>query len=247
MLWIGRGKRFAAMDAFIVSWLTKRAVSRSTHACKIARHRGSNISSRQIQSLPISFWSTRTLRFVLLLQSLQTSFFFPRRFLLRLRDDPHREVRLRVASHVEGEELVPMMSDPDYYVRKVVAQRIGLTLLKNMIDDPDPEVRRVVAVRIGVEWLPELIDDPDTTVTLAVAARLSPSQLLPLRFHPDFRVRYEAAGRVPLGALAAMQQDEDPMVRERVQERIAERYTSSSTGEHLLIQMNPIGREGRRS
>src|ERR1035438_3894809 len=72
----------------------------------------------------------------------------PRRFLLRLRDDPHREVRIRIASHLEGEELMPMMSDPDYFVRQIVAQRIGVPQLRHMIDDPDPEVSRSVAQRI---------------------------------------------------------------------------------------------------
>jgi hypothetical protein len=170
----------------------------------------------------------------------------PHRFLLRLREDPHREVRVRVASHIEGEDLVPMMSDPDYYVRQVVAQRIGVPLLKKMMDDPDPEVRRVVAQRIAVEWLPELIDDPDSTVTLAVAERLTPTQLLPLRFHSDFRVRYEAAGRVPISALAAMQEDEDPLVRERVLERLAQRHANTA-GKHLVIEMSPAKWEGRRS
>ncbi len=169
----------------------------------------------------------------------------PRRFLLRLRSDPHREVRVRVASHIEGEELVPMMADPDYYVRHVVARRIGVPSLKHMIDDPDPEVRRVVAQRITAEWLPELIDDPSGAVVLAVAERLTPTQLLPLRFHADFRVRYEAAGRVPLSALAAMQGDEDPMVRERVFERLAHR-NSATPGEHMVIEMSTDKREGRR-
>jgi hypothetical protein len=97
-----------------------------------------------------------------------------------------------------------------------------------------------------VEWLPELIDDPDAKVVLAVAERLTPTQLLPLRFHPDFRVRYEAAGRVPASAVAAMQDDEDPMVCERVQERLATAH-SDIAGEHLVIEMHPVGREGRRS
>ena len=170
----------------------------------------------------------------------------PRRFLLRLREDPHREVRVRVASHIEGEELVPMMSDPDYFVRQVVAQRIGVPLLKRMIDDPDPAVRRVVAQRIAVEWLPELIDDPDASVSLAVAERLTPTQLLPLRFHSDFRVRYEAAGRVPISALAAMREDEDPMVLEQVLERLAQRR-ATTPGEHVVIEMSAGKQEGRRS
>ncbi len=169
----------------------------------------------------------------------------PRRFLLRLRMDPHREVRVRVASHIEGEDLLPMMADPDYYVRYVVAERIGVPSLKHMIDDPDPEVRRVVAQRIAAEWLPELIDDPDGAVALAVAERLTPTQLLPLRSHPDFRVRYEAAGRVPLSALAKMQKDEDPVVRELVLDRLS-KQPAATAGEHLLIEMNPAMREGSR-
>jgi HEAT repeat protein len=152
----------------------------------------------------------------------------PRRFLLRLRDDHHREVRIRVASHLEGDELAPMMADPDYYVRQVVARRIGASHLAKMIDDPDPEVRRVVAERIPAEWLPELVNDSDVSVCLAAAERLSPAQLLPLRFHPHFRVRYEVAGRLPEDALDAMRHDDDPLVRERIQERIALKHDSNS-------------------
>src|ERR1035441_7073260 len=114
-----------------------------------------------------------------------------------------------------------------------------------MIDDPDPEVRCVVAERIASEWLPELIDDPDAAVVLAAARRLTPSQLLPLRFHLDFRVRYEAAGRVPVSAVAAMQDDEDPVVRECVLERLAQSFAAKAN-ELLVIEMSPVTREGRR-
>jgi HEAT repeat protein len=169
----------------------------------------------------------------------------PRRFLLRLRNDPHREVRIRIASHLEGEELMPMMSDPDYFVRQVVAQRIGAQQLKHMIDDPDPEVRRVVAQRIFAEWLPELVNDPDASVCLAVAERLTPTQLLPLRFHSDIRVRYEAAGHVPISALEAMRKDVDPLVRERVEERLIE-AKSLLEGGHAVLQMKSTNREEKR-
>lgn len=47
------------------------------------------------------------------------AFRLPNRFRLRLRNDPHREVRIRVAAHLEGDDLLPMMSDPDYYVRRL--------------------------------------------------------------------------------------------------------------------------------
>jgi hypothetical protein len=170
----------------------------------------------------------------------------PRRFLLRLRNDPNREVRIRVASHLEGEELAPMMSDPDYFVRQIVAQRIGAPQLKHMIDDPDPEVRRVVAQRISAEWLPDLVDDPDASVCLAVAQRLTPAQLLPLRFHDDIRVRYEAAGRVAVSALEVMRKDADPLVRERVEERLIEAKSLAEDG-HAVLQMKSTNRgEGRR-
>ena len=36
----------------------------------------------------------------------------PKRYVLRLRTDPHREVRIRVVSLLEDAELIPMMSDP---------------------------------------------------------------------------------------------------------------------------------------
>lgn len=169
----------------------------------------------------------------------------PRRFLLRLRDDPHRENRIRVASHLEGEELTPMMSDPDYFVRQVVAQRIEAPQLKHMIDDPDPAVRRVVAQRISAEWLPELVDDPDASVCLAVAERLTSTQLLPLRFHSDIRVRYEAAGRVPFSALEVMRKDTDPLVRERVEERRME-VRNQLEEVHAVLQMKSSNRDERR-
>jgi hypothetical protein len=170
----------------------------------------------------------------------------PRRFLLRLRDDPHREIRVRVASHLVGEELAPMISDPDYFVRQIVAQRIEVPQLKFMIDDPDPEVRRVVAQRISAEWLVELVSDPDASVCLAVAERLTPAQLLPLRFHSDIRVRYEAAGRVPISALNAMRKDTDPLVRERVEERLIESMSLVEDG-HVVLQMKSVNQmEGGR-
>jgi hypothetical protein len=137
-----------------------------------------------------------------------------------------------------------MMSDPDYFVRQIVARRIGIPQLKNMIDDPDPEVRRVVAQRIAPEWLVELIDDPDASVCLTLAERLAPAQLLPLRFHPALRVRYEVAGRVPVNALDAMRADADPLVRERVEERLLAH--DAGDGEHMVIEMNLSHRESKR-
>jgi hypothetical protein len=169
----------------------------------------------------------------------------PHRFMVRLRNDPHREVRIRIASQLEGEELIPMMSDPDYYVRQVVARRIAVAQLRNMIDDPDPEVRREVAKRIAPEWLSKLVDDPDAGVCLAVTQRLDPAHLLPLRTHADFRVRYEVAGLLPLRALDVMRKDPDPLVRERVEERIADARKESDP-EHLANEKRILQWDGRK-
>ncbi len=48
----------------------------------------------------------------------------PHRYLLDLRNDPHREVRIRVATLLDIQDLTPMIGDEDYYVRIVVARRI---------------------------------------------------------------------------------------------------------------------------
>jgi hypothetical protein len=69
-------------------------------------------------------------------------------------------------------------------------------------------------------------------------------QLLPLRFHPALRVRYEVAGRIPLSALEEMRGDADPLVRERVEERLLAH--GAGDGEHTLIEMNLSHRERKR-
>ena len=71
------------------------------------------------------------------------------------------------------------------------------------------------------------------------------AQLLPLRFHPDIRVRHEAAGRVPVSALDAMRKDADPLVRERVEERLIKARNLPEDG-HAVLQMKSTSREGRR-
>jgi hypothetical protein len=89
------------------------------------------------------------------------------------------------------------------------------------------------------------VDDSDPAVCLAVAERLTPTQLLPLRFHPDIRVRYEAAGRVPVSALDVMRKDADPLVRERVEERLVE-ARNLLEGTHTVVQMKLSNHEERR-
>ena len=90
-----------------------------------------------------------------------------------------------------------------------------------------------------------MVDDPDASVCLAVAERLTPTQLLPLRFHPDIRVRHEAAGRVPVSALDAMRKDADPLVRERVEERLIEARNLPEDG-HAVLQMKSANLDKRR-
>ena len=89
-----------------------------------------------------------------------------------------------------------------------------------------------------------MVDDPDASVCLAVAERLTPTQLLRLRFHPDIRVRHEAAGRVPVSALDAMRKDADPLVRERVEERLIEARNPLEEG-RAVLQMKSTNREER--
>lgn len=168
----------------------------------------------------------------------------PRRFLLRLREDPDREVRIRVAARLDGADLVLMLADSDYYVRQTVARRITPSLLSLMMHDPDAEVRRVVAARIDAEWLMPMAADMDAGVRLVIAERLAPNQLAWLAADPDWRVRYEVAGRVDAAPLAALSDDPDPMVRERVRERLFEAATTTNTGQPGVPP--PVGGDGIR-
>lgn len=147
----------------------------------------------------------------------------PKRFSLRLRNDAHREVRIRVATLLEAEELMPMMADRDYYVRLVVARRVAPALLGRLMKDEEAEVRRVVARRIPYDWLLGMADDGDPAVRLEVAMRLSPNSLAVLRRDPDWRVRYEVASRIAAGELAGLTEDEDSMVKEVARARVAVR------------------------
>ena len=144
----------------------------------------------------------------------------PVRYLLRLRDDASREVRIRVAMRLDSTDLIPMMNDADYYVRKSVALRVAPYLLPFLTQDAEPEVRCVVAQRIDAEWLMPMSGDADASVRLTVAERLAPHQLAWLKHDPDWRVRYEAVGRLGLEYLMDMHDDTDPMVRERVAQRL---------------------------
>jgi hypothetical protein len=145
----------------------------------------------------------------------------PLRYQLALRNDPHREVRIRIATLLQGADLLPMMKDQDYYVRIVVARKIDPSLLIMMIDDPEAEVRRIVAQRIDPQWLGRICQDSLADVRLEAAQRMSPQQLLGLKADPDWRVRYYIATRLSVDEIGQMINDADPLVAETARERIA--------------------------
>ncbi|WFT97179.1 4Fe4S-binding leucine-rich repeat protein [Bradyrhizobium barranii] len=145
----------------------------------------------------------------------------PRHYVLQLRKHPHPELRKRVASLLDGEELMPMASDEYYYVRLVVASRIEPMLLRRMVDDDEALVRRVVAQRIPNEWLLSMIDDREASVRLEIARRL-PMQLVSLLLHdPDWRIRLEVASRAPAAQIYSLVNDPYSLVREVASSRIA--------------------------
>lgn len=170
----------------------------------------------------------------------------PRRYLLLLRSDPHREVRIRVASLLGENALVTMMRDADYYVRLVVSRRIPIAMLPAMMADEEAEVRRVVARRIGGDAVLHMAADPDPEVRLAVAQR-SPPQVL-ARFHrdPNWRVRYEAASRVSPDVLTQMLDDPDDIARDFVRTRLEEQESIELQGNVVRLERrfnrHPSGR-----
>jgi hypothetical protein len=143
----------------------------------------------------------------------------PKRLTLRLRNDVHREVRIRIASVLDDAELMPMLDDPDYYVRLVIARRLAPSLLARLIEDQEAEVRRVVAQRIPRDWLLRMASDRDAGVRLEIAQRLAPDLLARLRYDPDWRVRYEVASRVAVGDIAELADDSDDFVQEMARSR----------------------------
>lgn len=146
----------------------------------------------------------------------------PMRYKKMLRNDPHREVRIRVAGHLDDADLVPMMHDSDYYVRLVVARRISPALLGAMIRDEEREVRRVVASRILLNMLGAMTHDPDPTVRLCIADRMSGETIVSMRDDPDWRVRYKVADlTTDVDALHFLARDEDPLVREMASGRLS--------------------------
>ncbi|WP_457796166.1 4Fe4S-binding leucine-rich repeat protein [Methylocystis sp. S23] len=143
----------------------------------------------------------------------------PRRYILRLRNDPHREVRIRIAGRLEGPDLLPMMKDEDYAVRQAVAKKLSPDLLVLMINDADAGVRRIVASRIERAALMRLSKDSDPVVRLEAAKRLAPADLKALIKDADWRIRYEVAQRADVEVVGPLVADEDPLVRECARDR----------------------------
>ncbi len=156
----------------------------------------------------------------------------PYRYLLRSRDDPHREVRIRVAAQMEPADLTSMIHDPDYYVRLVIARRLDPGLLPRMIDDPETQVRIILAQRIGGTFLPRLAGDRDPSVRLEAVRRLPAALLAMLPREPHWPVRYEIASRIDVGLLAPFAEDPDPLVRE-----IASRRRGASRADEMLQEV----------
>ena len=138
----------------------------------------------------------------------------PKKHILELRHDQHREVRIRIVSLLEDADLVPMLQDPDYYVRLVIARRLAPNLLEWMMHDEEAEVRRTVAQRLPDEWLMRMASDPEARVRLEVARRLEGERLERMRHDPDWRVRYEVASRIDPGQIGELVGDRDELVRE---------------------------------
>src|SRR6266581_1792532 len=143
----------------------------------------------------------------------------PKRLVLRLRTDVHREVRIRIVSLLDDAELMPMMADADYYVRLVVARRVAPSLLASMIDDEEAEVRRVVAQRIPRDRLLRMTTDLDAGVRLEIAQRLTTDLLSRPRDDPVWRVRYEVASRIAVGEIAELAFDSDGLVQDMARSR----------------------------
>lgn len=141
----------------------------------------------------------------------------------RLREDPHREVRIRVAMRLEGSELLVMKDDADYYVRKLVARRLPEAMLPRVMHDREWEVRLEVAKRLSMPLLLTMCDDCEVAVRRLVAQRL-PQALLPrLADDAAWEVRWEVAQRADR-ALAARMADKDVEgeVRAEAQLRLAQ-------------------------
>ena len=142
------------------------------------------------------------------------------RLFLKLKNDPHREVRIRVAQRIGPDELGSMIRDPDYFVRQTVAQRLPEGLLVMMSQDTDPEVRKVVASRVSGEVLFSLAHDHDVSVRISAINRLPLERLPVFLKDPDWQIRYHVALRIDPTFLRVLSEDPEAIIREVASNRL---------------------------
>jgi len=163
---------------------------------------------------------------------LQLALRLPQRTLVSLREDVHREVRIRVAHRLDLPALPSMQNDPDYYVRQIVARRLPVPLLPSMMGDEQGDVRQEVAQRIEMPALLRMASDKDAGVRRIVAQRLPAGLLGCLAHDPDLMVRWEVAQRATPTLLTVMLKDLDDDIRAVARQRLMPDDMTTTTGEH---------------
>jgi hypothetical protein len=151
---------------------------------------------------------------------LQVVLRLPQRQLMRMRDDPHREVRIRVAQCLAVDQLASMLRDEDYHVRATVARRLPEALLPLLTADPDLMVRREVARRVRMPALWRMARDPEAEVRRILAQRLPAALLEVFVDDADLLVRWEAAARADGTLLARFADDPEAEIRERARAQL---------------------------
>ncbi|HSD36047.1 MAG TPA: 4Fe4S-binding leucine-rich repeat protein [Rhodocyclaceae bacterium] len=151
---------------------------------------------------------------------------------VRLRSDPHREVRIRVAMRLEGRELLAMKDDEDYYVRKLVARRVPEAMLPRLMNDREWEVRLEVARRLPMPQLLSLCEDREIAVRRHVAQRLPPALLTRMAGDPAWEVRWEVAQRADHALATQMaSNDAEEEVRREARERLEQGFGQMSSAQ----------------
>jgi hypothetical protein len=151
---------------------------------------------------------------------LQLALRLPQRALMSLREDVHREVRIRVAYRLDLPALPTMQHDPDYYVRQIVARRLPVALLPSMMGDSQSDVRQEVAQRVDMPALLRMAKDEAVEVRRIVAQRLPAPLLNCLAHDPELLVRWEVAQRANTSLLTVMLKDFDDDIRTVARQRL---------------------------
>jgi LRV protein FeS4 cluster len=161
----------------------------------------------------------------------------------RLRNDPHREVRIRVAMRLEGSELLAMKDDEDYYVRKLVARRVPESMLPRVMHDKEWEVRMEVAKRLSMPLLLTMCDDREVAVRRLVAQRLPQALLSRMADDPSWEVRWELVQRADHALATQMaERDAEAEVREAALFRLQQ--LGNDTALHVDAQINLHAEQG---